>query len=105
MSYLNAYDRAKRPKFRADQLSFFTPTALIPIEGRRRIEMQHATPEDLQEWDEIITREFEAASAAYARKKEYINSRLSVWNSDEFKTLGKLESARFSANSETPLAR
>lgn len=100
-SYVDSFDRGKRVTPHRGQLNLFEPDAWIPLGKKRRILMKFAEREHILSWKGIGDIEHEASANAHARTNAYINSRLSVWNSDEFKTLGELEAAKFSAIPET----
>jgi hypothetical protein len=96
IDYVNEFDRNQRPKPHAIQMgfSFFQPIAWIPTGNKERVQMAKATRIDMIAWAQIEISEHAASAAAHARKMEYINSRLNVWD-NKCKSLGELEAKKF----------
>jgi hypothetical protein len=93
--YVTSFDRAKRPKFLEKQLSLFAPDAWIPIGNKQRVQMKFINRDDIIAWAGLEISEHTSSSTAHARKMEYINSRLQVWDADRYKTLAELEAEKF----------
>ena len=85
-------DRRMRPQPVKDAqgtLSFYDPTAYIPIAPRERRRMAEATKDDIAAWQAIDDAEFEASRLAHTGKTTWRFSLLTVWRPDE-KTLDKV---------------
>lgn len=89
-SLVSSFRRSRQPKIAEGQV-LFDPGAIMPLGNGVSVWMGRATPQDVQAWLLLSSRNLAAVAKAEAIKQEYGASRLAEWHAHPGTLLGELE--------------
>lgn len=90
LDHVRAYDEAKRPRLRSEQLGLFAADVWLPTGEGERVLMPKVTREQFARWFAIETQEQVASNIAYGRKSQYFSERFNAWQA-QHRTLVDVE--------------